>query len=81
MARSSRRWSNDIVAFFGTAGTDLETARRSLDAFLEARSWLREAIAERRRHPADDLLGRLVAAEADGGVLTEDEIVATAITL
>ena len=74
-------WSNDIVAFFGTAGTDLETARRSLDAFLEARSWLRDAIAERRRRPTDDLLGRLVTAEADGGALTEEEIVATAITL
>lgn len=76
-----QRWSNDVVAFFGTAGADLETARRSLAAFLEARAWLRDAIAERRGRPPEDLLGGLVAASADGGVLSEAEIVATSITL
>ena len=74
-------WSNDVVAFFGTAGTDLATARRSLAAFHEARGWLLTAIEERRARPTDDLLSALVAAESDGGRLSEAEIVATSITL
>ncbi|MEA2660826.1 MAG: hypothetical protein QOH08_398 [Chloroflexota bacterium] len=76
-----QQWSNDVVAFFGTAGTDLDTATRSLTAFLEAREWLRDAIAESRRRPRSDLLTALVLAESESGALTEAEIIATCITL
>jgi cytochrome P450 len=40
-----------------------------------------ELIAEKRRHPRDDLLSSLVAVEDDGGTLTHDELLATCLLL
>lgn len=37
-------------------------------------AYMRALVAERRRHPGDDLLSELVTAEADGDRLTEDEL-------
>ncbi len=50
-------------------------------AILEARGWIHPLLEERRRAPHDDLLGALVAAEYEGGRLSEAELLSTAITL
>lgn len=47
------------------------------EAFAEISSFLGEAVAMRRREPADDLITRLAEAEIDGDALTEREIVLT----
>ena len=47
------------------------------EAFAEISSFLGEAVAMRRRKPADDLITRLAEAEIDGDALTEREIVLT----
>lgn len=41
-----------------------------------ATAFIRELIAEKRRHPADDILTRLIDAEDDGERLSEDELAA-----
>jgi cytochrome P450 len=52
-----------------------EEATRFLD------SYLRDLIAQRRTAPTDDLLSALIAAEEEGGHLTERELVATVLLL
>src|SRR5581483_526722 len=44
-------------------------------------TYFRELIGRRRHRPGDDLLSGLIAAEADGDRLTEDELVATCVLL
>ena len=57
------------------------TATTPTRAILEARGWIHPLLEERRRAPHDDLLGALVAADYEGGRLSEAELLSTAITL
>ncbi len=43
--------------------------------FAEVNTYLKSLIAERRAHPGDDLLTKMVHAEENGDMLSEDEIV------
>jgi cytochrome P450 len=55
---------------------DEATMRAVADASLELSGIIRDLIAWKRRKPADDLLTALIAAEHDGQVLSDDELVA-----
>ncbi|MBV9352229.1 MAG: cytochrome P450 [Mycobacterium sp.] len=63
-----------FVAFTGELPGDI-------DERLRAGRWLRDylhgLIEQRRSHPGDDLMSRLIAVEESGDQLTEDEIVST----
>ncbi len=43
--------------------------------FAEVKAYLKSLIAEKRKHPTDDLLTKMVHAEENGDILSEDEIV------
>jgi hypothetical protein len=76
-----KKWSDEVVATLGGPFTPpdvLERARISVEALAE---YLRQVVHERRANPREDLITRLVAAEEEGQVLSEDEILATAILL
>src|SRR5687767_219157 len=76
-----RPWSNAIVKMYEYGRTrDREAAaERAADEFV---TYLRGLAAERRRHPGDDLVSHLVSVrDAEGGRLTEDELVTTCILL
>jgi cytochrome P450 len=74
------RWSADIVSFVGSGRPDPVRAARA-DASLRAfRSYLVPLIEQARATPRADLLSQLVAAPPGEG-LTEDELVATCVTL
>jgi cytochrome P450 len=47
---------------------------RAVAASRELRGYFAEIIADRRRHPRDDLVSQLVEAEVDGRRLSDDEI-------
>jgi cytochrome P450 len=73
-------WSHRMVGMFQLGRTraiedQAESATREFTAFL------REYFADRRRSPADDLISHLLAVEATGERLSEDEMVATCILL
>ncbi len=73
-------WSHRMVGVFQLGRTrameDLaETATREFSGFL------RRYFAERRLRPADDLISHLLAVEATGERLSEDEMIATCILL
>lgn len=61
------QWAHDL--FFGA--NDPETA---MHAAAEFTSYLKPFVAEKREHPTDDLVSKLVTAEVDGARLTDEEI-------
>jgi unspecific monooxygenase len=73
-------WSHQMVAMYMHSRTREieETANRAARDFSD---FLRGYVAERRKHPGDDLLSLLIAAQEDGQKLSEDELVSSAILL
>jgi len=72
--------SHRIVAIYepgvrGERAADADAAATTLRELILA------LVRERRRRPADDLLGALVAARVDGEGLTDDQVAATAMVL
>ena len=77
-----RDWTYRINAFFFQSGAVDPVAAEDADAAVsEARDWIHDLLDERRAQPTDDLLSALVAADFEGGRLTEAELLSTAITL
>jgi len=60
---------------------DVEEMRAVQTADREMSELVGAAIAWKRRHPADDLLTALIGAEADGEVLSDEELVAQVVLL
>lgn len=76
-----RPWSNAIVKMYEYGITDAQrdAAERASAEFV---AYLRELVARRRVEPGDDLLSSLLAeSDAEGGRLTEDELVTTGTLL
>jgi cytochrome P450 len=75
-------WSADLVSFVGTgAVADPERVDRAERSMAEFRAYLSPFITARRAEPTDDLLGLLVAPARDSDRLTDDEVLATCVTL
>jgi cytochrome P450 len=75
-------WSDDLAAFVGGAQATPQKYERACYGLTEMDAYFRSIIRERRRSPArDDVIGGLVAAEEDGRVLSEDELVATSVLI
>jgi cytochrome P450 len=73
-------WSNRMVTMymFGvTHETELDANRAAAD-FM---AYLRDAIAERRKAPREDLLSHMLLSDRGGDVLSEEEVMSTAILL
>jgi cytochrome P450 len=68
-------WTDRLVAFLGTARPVTEALDDARANLLALRDYVQEALAERRRQPANDLLSALIEAEEAGGKLTNDEII------
>jgi len=80
MAPQLLDWSHRMVAMFQMDRTpDIELAAE--EAAKEFTGFLRGYVAKRRTMPADDLITHLLAAEATGDRLSEDELIATCILL
>ena len=63
-----QRWAIDIIGF----PKDIEKGMAAAEAL---RQYLLPIIAERRAHPADDVISKLVTGTVDGEGLTDDEVV------
>lgn len=76
-----REWTDDILSFQGVnkpSETDLSRAQKGLQ---EIRPYIQSMIEERRRHPRQDLMSKLVAVESAGDRLSEPELISTCVTL
>lgn len=63
-------WTKAIIAP-GRHGISLKDRKRRIRAFVD---YLHEMFTHRRAHPGDDLISALVAADAQGERLTEEEL-------
>jgi len=73
-------WSHRMVAMY-MHGRTRRSEESANAAAAEFSRFLRGHAGRRRAQPADDLLSLLLAAEADGAKLSEDELITTAILL
>jgi cytochrome P450 len=77
---SLRSWSLDLIYTLDPM-LSVEALARAQRAGAEFRAYLRELIADRRRHLGDDLLSGLIQAEDQGQQLSPQELVATCVLL
>ena len=79
---SVRQWASALARGFDpdVLLSPRERADRS-DGARSFQAYFRTLIDQRRARPADDLLSALAAAEDQGDVLTENELLATCVTL
>ncbi|MGW0711008.1 cytochrome P450 [Streptomyces sp. NPDC002643] len=75
-----RPWSADICGMYELNPSE-ETAKKAVRASVEFSEYLRELIAHRREHPADDLISGLIAAHDEDDRLTEQEMISTCVLL
>ncbi|HUN57904.1 MAG TPA: cytochrome P450 [Candidatus Binataceae bacterium] len=75
-----KQWSNDLVTSFGQ---DMSTgpSAAGLAAKDALRSYLADAIKQRRANPANDLITALVTARDESDALSEDELLAFVVLL
>jgi len=76
-----KHWADEILLFQGVNRPPVALLERSQAALLAMRSFLSNLVNEKRRNPADDVISQLVAAEAEGNRLTEQELVYTCVTI
>jgi cytochrome P450 len=77
-----REWAVAINNLFALGGRiSLEAARSAQDCLGEMRQYIAELSQFKKAQPGDDILSRLLSAEADEERLTIDELVSTCVTL
>jgi cytochrome P450 len=75
-------WSDDLAAFVGSAQALPDKYARAARGIAEMDSYFRAIVRARRGSaPQSDVIGALVAAEESGRVMSEDELVATAVLI
>ena len=75
-----KAWSDDIAAFSASNRLTVEVAERAQRSLLAVRAYLLEIAAQRRERPRDDLISRLVSAEAGAERPSEGELLSTCVT-
>lgn len=76
-----REWAVAINRLFEKGGRITEhSATTAQDHLYQMREYIIALAEQKRQHPSDDILGRLVAAESEEDRLTIDELVSTCVT-
>jgi cytochrome P450 len=76
-----KAWSSDIAASLGGPFQPQDVLDRARDSSNAIADYFRDLISKRRGEPRDDLISALLAAEEQGDLLSEDELIATCILL
>ena len=76
-----KTWSTDVAAGLGGPFQPQSVLDRARDSSNAVADYFRDLIVKRRSDPQDDLLSALIAAEEQGDLLSEDELIATCILL
>lgn len=77
-----RKWSSDLTAFLGFGLFDVEVMRRAQATVIEMTEYLAGLIRQQRSHPAQpNLISTLLAAEAQGSIVNEEELLANCVLL
>ena len=76
-----KTWSGDVAGGLSGPFQAADSLQGALASSNELADYFREQISKRRSDPQEDLLSALVAAEDQGDLLSEDELLATCILL
>lgn len=76
-----KRWSDDLGAYLGGAQDEFDNFEKAKDGLFSLCDFFRELIAQHKRKPQDDLISLMLAAESDGAMFGEDEIVSNCVLL
>lgn len=76
-----RVWADSMLAFQGVNKPDEQDLALAQKTIMEMRPYIRDMIEDRRRNPREDLISKFAAAEAEGGRITEPELISTCGTL
>lgn len=80
MAPSLLSWSHKMVQMYEMQRTP-KMESDAVKASQEFVAYLRGFVSDRRRRPSEDLISQLIAVEAEGERLTEDELISNCILL
>ena len=80
MAPQLLNWSNRMVTMY-MYNVTRETELDANQAAADFTAYLRDVITERRKAPREDLLSHMLTSDRGGDVLSDDEVVSTAILL
>lgn len=69
-------WSDDCSNFIGSPQPTLELARRAQASMGSLVSYFASVLPERRKQMGDDLISRLLHAEEEGVIMTDEELLA-----
>lgn len=72
-----KAWSDMLVGFLGATRITPEMFTEAVRGIVSMEDYLRQVIAERRKRPGEDLISRLLAAEEQGTLLSEQELLST----
>jgi cytochrome P450 len=70
-----RTWADKLFTLDVVDPNDPELARKLDEATADMMAYLREYCVDRRAHPREDLVSRLVTVEVEGQGLTDEEVV------
>jgi cytochrome P450 len=70
-------WSHALAAFLGAGRPTPDSVAAALRGIVEMEAYFRDVIADRRRSPQDDLISALVAAQDEGRLLDDRELLST----
>src|SRR5262249_15448861 len=76
-----KSWTNDVFSLFNSPVATEEIITVCHRGVVALNGYFHDLIAARRARLRDDLLGRLIAVEEQGAVLSEQELVATCALL
>ncbi|NOK23030.1 cytochrome P450 [Corallococcus carmarthensis] len=74
MTARYKRWSVDLSSVSGTTEKDTHRHESIRATVREMEDYLSDVVAERRRHPQDDMVSDLVKTRVDGEALTDAEL-------
>ena len=80
MAPQLLNWSNRMVTMY-MYNVSRETELDANQAAADFMAYLREVIGERRKAPREDLLTHMLTSDRDGDLLSDEEVMSTAILL
>ncbi len=76
-----KRWADSLLGFQGVNRPDEQLLLGAQETLIECRAYLAAMIGQARAGQGKGLISKMVAAEADGGRLSEAEIINTCVTL
>lgn len=76
-----KAWSEEITLFIGTAQATPDKYARAEQGTRAMADYFRGLVADRRRHPANDLISALIKARDEDESLSDDEIIGNCILL